>query len=110
MVGAIVNHPLFGRGRVLELRNAARSAVVRFDNGIRAVVESNILSTLQPAESAVASTNTRIRSGQSFAPRPERVFTPEETAQLEARRTIEALRYGVVPPRRIRELSVGLEE
>jgi P-loop Domain of unknown function (DUF2791) len=109
LVGATVNHPLFGRGQVLELRNAARSAVVRFDNGIRAVVESNMLSTLQPAEST-ASTNHRVRSGQSFAARPERVFTPEETARLEARRTIEALRYGVVPAKRIRELSVGLEE
>jgi P-loop Domain of unknown function (DUF2791) len=109
MVGDIVNHPLFGRGQVLELRNAARSAVVRFDNGIRAVVESNILSTLRPAERAVASTNNRARPGQSFAPRPERIFTPEETARLEARSTIEALRYGVVPARRIREMSIGLE-
>lgn len=110
MLGDIVNHPLFGRGQVLELRNAARSAVVRFDNGIRAVVESNMLSTLQAAESAVASTSTYARSHQLFVPSPERVFTPEETARLEARRTIEALRYGVVPTKRIRELSVGLEE
>ena len=109
MVGAIVNHPLFGRGQVLELRNAARSAVVRFDNGIRAVVQSNMLSTLQPAESA-ASANHGVRPGQLFAPRPERVFTPETTERLEARRTIEALRYGVVPVNRIRELSVGLED
>lgn len=116
MIGAIVNHPLFGRGQVLELRHAARSAVVRFDNGIRSVVESNMLSTLQPAKSAAstnpgaASTGTRDRSNQSFARHPERVFTPEETVRLEARRTVEALRYGVVPTKRIRELSVGLEE
>jgi hypothetical protein len=109
MVGAIVNHPLFGRGQVLELRNAARSAVVRFDNGIRAVVQSNMLSTLQPAAEAV-SANHDARPGQLFAPRPERVFTPETTERLEARRTIEALRYGVVPVSRIRELSVGLED
>ncbi|MCA1567046.1 MAG: ATP-binding protein [Acidobacteria bacterium] len=109
MIGAIVNHPLFGRGQVLELRNAARSAVVRFDNGLRAVVQSNMLSTLQPAESA-ASANRGVRPGQLFAPRPERVFTPETAERLEARRTIEALRYGVVPVNRIRELSVGLED
>ncbi len=109
MIGAIVNHPLFGRGQVLELRNAARSAVVRFDNGIRAVVESNMLSTLQPAASVAASTNTHARPSQIFTPRPEKVFTPEATARLEARRTVEALRYGVVPARRIRELSVGLK-
>ncbi len=93
---------------MLELRNAARSAVVRFDNGIRTVVESNMLSTLQPAASA-ASTNHRAHASQLSAPRPERVFTPAETERLEARRTIEALRYGIVPTRRIRELSVGLD-
>jgi P-loop Domain of unknown function (DUF2791) len=108
LVGAIVNHPLFGRGQVLELRNAARSVVVRFDNGIRAVVESNMLSTLRLAKGD-DSTNHRARPSQPSAPRPERVFTPEETARLEARRTVEALRYGVVPTKRIRELSVGLE-
>ncbi len=106
MVGAIVNHPLFGRGQVLELRNVARQSVVRFDNGIRTVVESNMLSMLQPAEGAAA---TNHRASQPSAPRPERVFTPAETERLEARRTIEALRYGIVPTRRIRELSVGLE-
>nr|MBA4186181.1 hypothetical protein [Acidobacteriota bacterium] len=47
MIGAIVNHPLFGRGQVLELRNAGRDSVVRFDNGIRAVVPSGMLSVLQ---------------------------------------------------------------
>lgn len=109
MVGAIVNHPLFGRGRVLELRNAARESVVRFDNGIRAVVESNMLSTLQLAESD-DSINARARPAQSFARRPERVFTSEEAKRAEARRTVEALRYGVVPTKRIRELSVGLED
>jgi len=109
LVGAIVNHPLFGRGQVLELRNAARSAVVRFDNGIRAVVQSNMLSTLQPAENAT-SINHHAQPNQLFARRSERIFTPEEAKRVEARRTIEALRYGVVPTRRIRELSVGLEE
>ncbi|MGA9994935.1 MAG: BREX system ATP-binding domain-containing protein [Pyrinomonadaceae bacterium] len=108
MVGSIVNHPLFGRGQVLELRNAARSAVVRFDNGIRAVVESTMLSTLRLAEND-DSTTTRARPAQLLARRPERVFTPEEAKRVEARHTIEALRYGVVPARRIRELSVGLE-
>ncbi|KAF0248289.1 MAG: hypothetical protein FD167_2305, partial [bacterium] len=34
MINAIVTHPLFGRGQVLQLRNSAREAVVRFDNGV----------------------------------------------------------------------------
>jgi hypothetical protein len=108
MIGAIVNHPLFGRGQVLELRNAAREAVVRFDNGIRAVVQSNMLSMLQPAE-GTASTNHRAQPNQLFARHSERVFTPEEAKRVEARRAIEALRYGIVPTKHIRELSVGLE-
>lgn len=106
MVGSIVNHPLFGRGQVLETRNAARESVVRFDNGIRAVVQSNMLSVLQ----AVAGNfNHQPAARPRFAPRPERVFTPEDGQRREARRTVEALRYGVVPAKRIRELSVGLE-
>src|SRR5262249_14609502 len=102
MIGSIVNHPLFGRGQVLEVRNGAREAVVRFDNGIRTVVQTSMLSDLQqPPAPAVAP-----------VPRPQapgRVeVTPGRMRQLEARRTIEALRYGVVPSKRIRELSVGL--
>ncbi len=103
MIGAIVNHPLFGRGQVLELRNAGRDSVVRFDNGIRATVPSGMLSVLQAAEPPEP-------PKPFFVPRQEKVFTPEEAARIEARRTIEALRYGLVPAKRIRELSVGLDE
>ena len=105
MIGAIVNHPLFGRGQVLELRNAGRDSVVRFDNGIRAVVASSMLSVLQAVEK-----ENQVEPKPFIAPRVEKIFTPEEEKRLEARRTIEALRYGLVPARRIRELSVGLEE
>ncbi len=104
MIGAIVNHPLFGRGQVLELRNAGRESVVRFDNGIRAAVPVNMLSVLQAAEMENKPPKP------FFVPRQEKIFTPEESARLEARRTIEALRYGLVPAKRIRELSVGLDE
>jgi hypothetical protein len=57
-----------------------------------------------------------LSSPVSPAPRPaapartEAALSPEQIEQLEARRTIEALRYGVVPSRRIRELSVGLDD
>ena len=105
MIGAIVNHPLFGRGQTLELRNAGRDSVVRFDNGIRAVVLSSMLSVLQAFEPENQPTPKPF-----IAPRVEKMFTPEEATRLEARRTIEALRYGLVPAKRIRELSVGLED
>lgn len=104
MIGAIVSHPLFGRGQVLELRQAAREAVVRFENGIRAVVRKNMLTTLHAPEAQVAAP-----VAAPLAPPRERVATPEEAQRMEARRTIEALRYGVVPAKRIREMSVGLE-
>ncbi len=107
MLGSIVNHPLFGRGQVLETRNAARESVVRFDNGIRAVVQSSMLSVLQ----AGAGNSNHQSAGRAVAraPRAEGIFTPEEEQRIEARRTVEALRYGVVPAKRIRELSVGLD-
>ena len=106
MIGSIVSHPLFGRGRVLEMRNAAREAVVRFDNGIRAVVQANMLSVLEQAQPSAASYASR----PAAPARVEVALTTEKMEQVEARRTIEALRYGVVPGKRIRELSVGLEE
>src|SRR5205085_5898788 len=37
-------------------------------------------------------------------------FTPEHRERIEARRTIEALRFGVVRHQRIRELSFGLDK
>src|SRR5437867_8478638 len=105
MTGSIVNHPLFGRGVVQELRNAAREAVVRFDSGIRTVVQVSMLSVLNQAAAAAAAA----AGPQPIArPRDETPPAPEKRQRLEARRTIEALRYGVVPARRIRELSAGL--
>ncbi len=103
MIGSIVNHPLFGRGQVIELRNAAREAAVRFDNGIRAIVPANILSILQAAGTTAPAPRPII------APRSEVTLTPELEMRFAARQTIEALRYGVVPQKRIRELSAGLE-
>jgi hypothetical protein len=103
MIGSIVNHPLFGRGQIIELRNAAREAAVRFDNGIRAVTPVNILSILKAAETPAPAPRPIV------LPRVEVARTPEQEQQLLARQTIEALRYGVVPHKRIRELSAGLE-
>lgn len=103
MIGAIASHPLFGRGQVLESRNAGRDAVVRFDNGIRATVPGSMLSILQAADNPPP-------PKPFIAPRVEKIFSPEEEKRIEARRTIEALRYGLVPARRIRELSVGLDD
>lgn len=100
MTGSIVNHPLFGRGQIVELRNAGREGAVRFDNGIRAVVQINLLSILKAAEAPARPV---------VAPRVETARTPEQEQRFAARRTIEALRYGVVPQTRIRELSAGLE-
>jgi hypothetical protein len=111
MVGAIVSHPLFGRGQVLELRNAARESVVRFDNGIRTVVQSNILTLLH--EAAVASLQTPLKPQPSkpvVQSHEEAVFSPEQLQRIEARHAIEALRFGVVPNKRIRQLSFGLDK
>lgn len=104
MIGSIIIHPVFGRGQILELRNAGRDATVRFENGIRAVVQANILSVIKAAESA-----TPAPIPQPPTPRIETPRTPEQEQRIAARRTIEALRYGVVPHKRIRELSAGLE-
>ncbi len=105
MIGSIVNHPLFGRGAVQELRNAAREAVVRFDSGIRTVVQVSMLTVLREAASSVAAIST---PKPAAAPLAETPPSPEQLCRIEARHTIEALRYGLVPSKRIRELSAGL--
>ncbi len=102
MIGSTVNHPLFGRGQIIELRNAARESAVRFDNGIRAVVPVNLLSVLKPSDTPVLAPRPLVM------PRSETARTVEQEQRFAARRTIEALRYGVVPQTRIRELSAGL--
>lgn len=112
MLGAIVSHPVFGRGQVVELRNAARESVVRFDNGIRTVVQTNILTVLHHTAGSDAATKMSgpAPPGTSAQPRAEADFTPEQLRRIEARRAIEALRFGVVPSSRIRELSCGLDK
>jgi hypothetical protein len=102
MIGSTVNHPLFGRGQIIELRNAARESAVRFDNGIRAVVPVNLLSVLKSSDAPLPAPRPLVM------PRNETARTAEQEQRFAARRTIEALRYGVVPPTRIRELSAGL--
>ncbi len=107
MIGSIVNHPLFGRGIVQELRNAARETVVRFDSGIRAVVQASMLTVLREGapSSGGAARHEPMAASLSETPR-----SPENLRRLEARHTIEALRYGLVPSKRIRELSAGLAD
>lgn len=102
MIGSIVTHPVFLRGQILELRNAGRDATVRFENGIRAVVQVNMLTVIEAAK-------TTAPPRPVIAPRVEVARTPEQEQRISARRTIEALRYGVVPHKRIKELSAGLE-
>ncbi len=103
MIGSIVTHPVFGRGQILELRNAGRDATVRFENGIRAVVQVNMLTVVEAAK-----TTAPLRP--VVAPRVEVALTPEQEQRIAARHTIEALRYGVVPHKRIKELSAGLDQ
>src|SRR6185369_7671687 len=110
MIGAIVTHPLFGRGQVLELRNAARESVVRFDNGIRTVVQTNMLSMLDQGLGSATAAPAKQSPRPLAQRRDEANFTPEQLKRIEARRTIEALRFGVVPSKRIRELSYGLDK
>ncbi len=86
------------------MRNAAREASVRFDNGIRAIVPVSMLSVLDST-----SAKPIALPRPPVVPRVETVKTLEQQEQFVARRAIEALRYGIVPQQRIRELTAGLK-
>lgn len=96
MIGDPVDHPQYGRGRILEVYRNGTEWLVRFDNGLR---------FRRPRDEF---------AGMGATPLPAHAvaFThapPMPHSQFEARRLLEALRVGVAPLSHVRELTIGLE-
>ena len=98
MIGESVEHPQYGRGRVVaQYRNDAEW-MVRFASGLRFRRPRQEFNGQRPQENLVSAENT----SQSIA-------MPMAPERWQARHLIESLRAGVAPAQRIRDLTIGLE-
>ena len=98
MIGASVEHPQYGNGRVVaQYRNGAEW-MVRFDSGLRFRRPRQEFNGQRPQESFVSAENP-----------PRCVPMPMAPDRWQARHLIESLRVGVAPAQRIRDLTIGLE-
>ena len=98
MIGESVEHPKYGRGRVVaQYRNGAEW-MVRFASGLRFRRPREEFNGRRPPEE---------RAPAADAPQP--VPMPMPPDRWEARHLMESLRVGVAPAQRIRDLTIGLE-
>jgi len=99
VIGEQVEHPDFGSGQVVAVYRNGADWLVRFENGLRFrrpraefLLEKGSLA--EPAPGYVS-------SYQAPAPMP--------LSQMEARRLIESLRFGLAPPQHVAELTINLQ-
>lgn len=98
MIGESVEHPQYGRGRVVAQYRNGTEWMVRFDSGLRFRRPRREFNGQRPRETlGVAGDATQ------FVPMPMAL------ERLQARHLIESLRAGVAPAQRILDLTIGLE-
>ena len=98
IIGESVEHPQYGRGRVVaQYRNGAEW-MVRFASGLRFRRPRQEFNGQRPPEKPAPAANA-LRT----------VSMPMPPDRWEARHLMESLRVGVAPARRIRDLTIGLE-
>jgi hypothetical protein len=110
MIGDVVDHPQYGRGRVMAAYRGGAEWLVRFESGLRFRRPRQEFSGQEFSGQEF--------SGQEFsgqgeaAPVRSPAFTPPAPmprSRFEARSLVEALRVGVAPAQHVRELTIGLE-
>jgi hypothetical protein len=96
MIGDHVEHPLYGRGRVVAAYRGGMEWLVHFESGLR---------FRRPRREFSGEANVA-------TPAPPLPFTqlpPMPRSQFEARHLVEALRVGIAPREHVRELTIGLD-
>ena len=98
MIGELVEHPQYGRGKIVALYRNGSEWMVRFESGLRfrrprKEFDGQQVITVAPA-----------------APLPLPDVAPMSPTQFDARQIVEALRMGVAPAQHIQELTIGLED
>ena len=97
-IGDIVEHPIFGRGRLVDIYRNGRQWLVRFDNGLRFRC---------PRHDFIGQEG---KGGIQAAPAPPSAAPPMPPAQFQSRQLVESLRVGVAPAQHVRELTIGLQQ
>jgi hypothetical protein len=97
MIGERVDHPTFGPGTVVAVFRGGSEWLVRFESGLRfrRARREFVGEAEDPRPAAPSPTLPSVRP-------------PVPRARFEARRVVEALRFGVAPAAYIRELTIGL--
>lgn len=96
MIGEAVEHPQYGRGRVVALYRNGTEWMVRFDSGLR---------FRRPRHEFNGQTAHGLAPA---APLPTPAMPPMPQTQFEARQLLEALRVGIAPAQHLQELTIGL--
>lgn len=98
MLGAVVEHPQYGRGQIVALYRNGTEWMVRFESGLR---------FRRPRREFVGQQEVTLAPA---APLPLPDVAPMPRSQFDARQLLEALRVGVAPAQHIEELTIGLQE
>ncbi|MEX2534435.1 MAG: BREX system ATP-binding domain-containing protein [Trueperaceae bacterium] len=94
MIGERVEHPSYGPGIVLAAYRSGSELLVRFESGMR---------FRRPRREFVGQSPRAQKPTSSYS-----APAPMPRSQLDTRRLIEALRFGVAPAAHLRELTIGL--
>ena len=97
MLGAVVEHPQYGRGQIVALYRNGTEWMVRFESGLR---------FRRPRREFVGQQEVTLAPA---APLPLPDVAPMPRSQFDARQLLEALRVGVAPAQHIEELTIGLQ-
>jgi hypothetical protein len=95
-IGEVVEHPQYGRGRIVAAYRNGAEWLVRFDSGLRFRRPRGEFGGQQ------------IAAPPAPAPLPLPETPPMSQGQFQARQLVEALRVGVAPAQHIQGLTVGL--
>ena len=98
MIGETVEHPQYGRGKIVAIYRNGTEWMVRFESGLR---------FRRPRKEFEEEQETQMTPA---APLPMPDVDPMPPDQFSARQLLEALRVGVAPAQHVKPLTIGLNE
>lgn len=101
----IAEHPLLGKGKILNARWRDQELLVQFDGGLEIWVPKSTIKVQSSHQRGIAS---NLRIGRKRLPRS----TPRKTykGNITERRMIEAFKLGIVPHEQVKDFTFGREK